>query len=73
MKEEGRGRDKTEGEGEESRRKNEGKEEEGREVPVISVFSRVGGGDGEGGRGREERGREKGMTTVTTGDESDDG
>ena len=61
MKEEGRGRDKTEGEGEESRRKNEGEKQEGREVPVISVFSRDGGGEG------------KGMTMVTTGDKSDDG
>ena len=51
MKEEGRGRDKTEGEGEESRRKNEGEEQEGREVLVISVFSRDGGGECEGGRG----------------------
>ena len=45
----GEGRDKTEGEGEESRRKNEGEEEEGREAPVISVFSRDGGGEGWGG------------------------
>ena len=48
MNEEGRGRDKTEGEREESRRKNEGEEQEGREVPVISVFSRNGGGEGRG-------------------------